>query len=123
MKRGNRGFTVLEALVATFLTMVVGATVTKSMIFTTDYVGQNTLEAEAIAVAQEAIEDLRTYSYEDIEGSENTSDDGVFTISREVEDDSPEEGMKEITVTVSWDWKGESRSYALYTVYSKINKT
>ena len=121
MKRGDRGFTVLEALVATFLTIVVGATVTKSLIFTTDVLGQNELEGDAIAEAQEAMEDLRTYSYEDIEGGTTTS--GEFTITRAVDTDNPEDGMKAITVTVSWEWKGESRSYALHTVYSKINRT
>jgi Flp pilus assembly protein TadG len=108
-------------LVATFLTIIVGGTVTKSLIFTTDVLGQNEVEAAAIAQAQESIEDLRTYSYEDIEGGTTTS--GEFTITRDVTADSPEDGMKAITVTVSWEWKGESRSYALHTVYSKINRT
>jgi type II secretory pathway pseudopilin PulG len=121
MKRDDRGFTVLEALVATFLTIVVGATVTKSLIFTTDVLGQNEVEADAVAEAQEAIEDLRTYSFDDIQGGTTTS--GEFTITRDVTNDSPEDGMKAITVTVSWEWKGESRSYALHTVYAKINRT
>jgi type II secretory pathway pseudopilin PulG len=119
----NRGFTLVEALVATFLTVVVGATVTKSMVFTTNVVGENTLQGEAISLAQEALEDLRTIPYEEIvSGSESAAND-LFTIEREVEADTPEEGMKEITVTVSWEWKGEERTYALHTVYSKINKT
>lgn len=123
MKRGDSGFTLLEVLVSMFLTAMVGATVTSTMVFTTNVVGENTLAAEAIALAQEALENLRTYPYEEIDSGSEASEDGIYTISRAVIDDSPEQGMKRIDVTVSWDWKGQARSYELHTVYSKINKT
>jgi type II secretory pathway pseudopilin PulG len=123
MKRGEAGFTVVEALVATLLTLVVGAAVTASMVFTTNVVGENTLAAEAIALGQEALEDLRTVPYGDIESGTNTSPDGLFTITRHVVADSPEAGMKRIEVTVRWTWKGHTRSYAFHTVYSRIQKT
>jgi prepilin-type N-terminal cleavage/methylation domain-containing protein len=123
MRRNDHGFTLVEVLVATVLSALVGAAVTKSMIFTTNVVGENTMAAEAIAVAQEALEDLRTVPYEEIHSSTKTSLDGLFTIACEVQNDSPDHEMKAIGVTVTWLWKGKPRTYALHTVYSKINKT
>ncbi len=123
MKRGDGGFTLIEVLMAMVLTALVGGAVTSSIVFTTNTVGENTLASEAITLAQSAMEDLRTVTYDDIADGTTMSPDGQFTIERIVLDDTPGAGMKEIEVTVTWNWKGQPRQYALHTVYSQINKT
>ena len=122
MKRSDGGFTLVEVLMALMLAAMVGGAVTSSVVFTTNIVGENTLASEAITLAQSAMEDLRTVAYDDIDAGSEMSPDGQFTITREVLDDTPGPGMKEIEVIVTWEWKGQPRLYALHTVYSQINK-
>lgn len=119
----ENGFTIMEVLVAMFLATLIGAAITSSLVFTSNVVGENTLEAEAITHAQKALEDLRTYAYDDIASGSETSPDGRFTIAREVWPDTPESGMKRIDVTVSWSWKGQARTYVLHTVYTRVTKS
>lgn len=119
----QRGFTLIEVLAAMLLIALIGGSVTASMVFTTNVVGENGLYDQAIVLSQQALEDLRTYDYDDIVSSTTTSSDSVFTIKRTVTDNSPESGMKSIEVKTTWKWKGKARSYVLKTIYCQINKT
>ena len=123
VKGNDDGFTIAETIVAMFVMGVVGAGVASSMVFTSNIVGENTLAAQGVAYGQKALEDLRTLAYDDIVSGSDTAADGRFTIARTVHDDYPESGMKLIDVTVTWSWKGQSRSYVLHTVYTQITKS
>jgi hypothetical protein len=102
------------------LATMIGTVTTASMVSSTDLVGENTTQAEAIVLAQETMEDLRTIPYDSIGAS--TKNSSGYKVKTFVDDDTPEPGMKTIEVSVTWKWKGANRSYELHTVYTKINK-
>ena len=116
----ENGFTLLEVLVALVLAGMIGTITAASMVTTTDMVGENTTQAEAIVLAQETMEDLRTVPYDEIAAA--TKNSGKYEVTTTIQADIPEFGMKTIDVSVTWKWKGEDRSYELHTVYTKINK-
>ncbi len=92
-----------------------------TMTASANYIGENATHVEAIGLAQEAMEDLRARRYEEITSGSGTS--GGFSISWNVQPDTPEAGMKAVAVTASWTWKGKPRSYVLKTVYSKLTRS
>jgi prepilin-type N-terminal cleavage/methylation domain-containing protein len=123
MRAKTAGYTLMEVLVSMMIVGVAATATTGGMVFTTNVIGENTMHHDAIVLAQKSVERLRTVSYNDIESGSETSADSTYAITRSVTDDDPEEGMKRITVTVSWQWKGVARSYALDTVFAKITKS
>lgn len=123
MRKGTAGYTLMEVLVSMIMVGVSATATVKGMVFTTDMVGQNTRLHKAIDLAQATVERLRDLSYDGIASSTTTSTDGKYTIVTAVNEDSPEYGMKTIKVTVSWTWKGLSKSYALDTVFAQLTES
>lgn len=123
MRTGAAGYTVMEVLVAMLIVAVGAGAAASTMVFTTDAVGESTMRHDAIVLAQKSVERLRTIAYSDIDSGSETSADGTYSVTRDVLFDTPELGMKSITVTVSWQWKGEPRSYVLHTVFARLTKS
>jgi len=119
-KPRTRGFTLIEVLVAIAIIGLAATATARGIRATTNLLGENTLYDEAITHGQEVMEDLRAVRYEDMASGSRVSDDGIYTISWNVVPNNPGHGMKFVTVTTAWKWKGETRSYVLHTVYSKI---
>lgn len=119
----ERGNSLAEVMVCVVIVTLVATATTKGMVFTTEVVGENTLHQEAIVLAQQTVERLRTTSYSTIESATNTSANGRYQIVRTVTENAPEAGMKQITVKVSWTWKGQPRSYELATIFAKLTKS
>lgn len=117
------GNSLAEVMVCMVIVTTVATATTKGMVFTSNVVGENTLQQEAIVLAQQTIERLRTTTYSAIESATSTSANGRYTVARVVTDDTPEEGMKQITVTVTWTWKGQQRHYEVATVFAKLTKS
>lgn len=122
-KRGreNAGNSVLEVLMAMVVTAIAATAATGGLVSTTNLLGENTRYQEAITLAQQSLERSRTIPYDEIISS--TQSTNGYTIARTVLDGTPEVGMKHITVTVSWTWKGQPRNYALRTVFGEISKS
>lgn len=121
MTKASRGFTLIEVLVGMLVLGLAAAGTAVTMRSVANYVGENATYVDAIAAAQGAMEDLRARRYEEITSGSATS--GGFSISWNVQPDTPEAGMKAVAVTASWTWKGEPRSYVLKTVYSKLTRS
>lgn len=121
--RSNRGNSLAEVMVCVVIVTLVATATTKGMVFTTEVVGENALHQQAIVLAQQTVERLRTTSYASIESGSSTSANSVFQITRTVSEDSPETGMKQIVVKVDWTWKGQPRSYELATIFAKLTKS
>jgi prepilin-type N-terminal cleavage/methylation domain-containing protein len=119
--RPQSGFTLVEVLVALVIVGLVGAATAESFRLTTNHLGENARYIEAAALAQSALEDLRTLAYDSMRSAEWTTDDG-FLVTTKVVKDRPDRGMKEIVVTASWEWKGQRKSYEIETVYVQPTK-
>lgn len=121
MTRAGAGFTLVEVLIGLVVVGLAAAATATTMRSAANFVGENATHVEAVALAQAAMEELRTVPYEEIESGGRTSEDGRYAISWKVDADSPETGMKAVAVQTGWTWKGEPRSYVLKTVYSRIS--
>jgi prepilin-type N-terminal cleavage/methylation domain-containing protein len=124
MKRwlGNAGNSMLEVMMAMVVTGIAATAATGGFVSTTNLLGENTLYHDAMALAQQSLERTRTIPYDEIvSGTQSAS--GGYTVTKTVLDSTPEVGMKHITVTVSWTWKGKPRTYALRTVFGELTKS
>ena len=119
--RRNAGNSLIEVMVSMVIVTLVATATTKGMVFTTDVVGENTSHQEAIVLAQQAVERMRTSSYDSIESGTVTK--GQYQIASTVTPDTPETGMKQIIVKVTWTRKGQTKKYELATIFAKLTKS
>jgi type II secretory pathway pseudopilin PulG len=125
---GSRGFTLIEVMAAFCVAMLAGLATVSVMVTTTRFLTLNEEHSDAIREAQEVLEELRTVAYDDIEPGSRPSADGRYNAVWTVTEGpvlssggAAEDGMKLITVTVTWDWHGKQQQYQLSTVYSEIS--
>ncbi len=121
MKRAG-GFTLIEVLVGVVVLGIAATATAVTMQSAANFVGENTMHVEAIGMAQETMEGLRSLRYEEVASGGKASGDGRFSISWDVQPDTPEFGMKAVEVRADWVWKGNPRRYVIKTVYSKITR-
>lgn len=117
-----RGFTLVEVLLGLVVLGLAATATAVTMQSSANFVGENAMHVEAMALAQEAMEGLRAVPFETLASGEQTSDDGRYSVSWVVDPDTPERGMKAVKLSTNWSWKGEPRSYVLATVYAKITR-
>ncbi len=115
----QKGFTIVEVLVSLMIIGLAATATATGMRATTNHLGSSELQARGIALTQEAVEDLRTLSYDTMQAGSTTTTDG-FRTAWTVEADNPEPMMKLITATTTWNWRGEEQTYTIHTVYSQV---
>lgn len=113
------GFTLLEVLIAIVILSVAllgMATLTASIIGYNQFADQTTT---ATTLAQDKMEELKNTSYSSIDDSSSPDTESIYTRSWIVNNDTPNDDMKTITVTVNWDWKGQTHNVVLKTIVAK----
>ncbi len=121
VSRDNGGFTLIEALIAiTLMVLIVLALYRSTALIITRNL-ENSLQDEAVKVAVEAMENLRTVPFNNL--SPGTTVNTVtrkvrnfnqpFTVSRTLVSVS---GVYRVTVAVTWTYAGRSHSYSLVSV-------
>ena len=118
--RGEQsGFTILETVIALFVSLVVGFGAIGLFLFSANFNAGASDRARALAVAQEKLEQVRAESYDDLaagtttetveSGEADHSDLRTFTVETKIENDgttSPVNRQKKITVTVEPETEG-----------------
>jgi type IV pilus assembly protein PilV len=126
----NRGFTLIEILVAVFLlvTAILGVISTTVIIIKSNALSKSMTTATTLA--KDKMEQLKNTGYNDLlEGTdyanmestvqETSAADSIYTRTWIVNSDSPAEGMKTITVTVQWNWQSALHNVILTTIMAK----
>jgi prepilin-type N-terminal cleavage/methylation domain-containing protein len=121
-RRRAAGFTLLEVLFAMTLFALVSTAVNVVAVASMRQSLHNRHGTAAVLLAQEEVENLRSLDYEDIEARQLGADVAgqSYAIVTEVEDDTPAAGMKQITVTVSWDGMEGEQEYVVETIFTAL---
>jgi len=115
----DKGFTIIEVLVVIGL-FAIGILAVASMQVTAFQGNRSAmLQTNAITLATERMENLISQNYATIvSGSENQAN---FNIAWNVQDDTPLENTKTITVTVTWNDRGGTRDVVLNTILANLD--
>ena len=127
MKQTTAGFTLIEVLVAMVIFALSSLAVSSLMVGSMAQVSKNRHRSEAVRIAQEELEQMRSIQVADMANATSTSESArggvTFAITRTVTRDSPVTGVNTINVTVSWTHKGVSQSYAAKTMFTQITRS
>jgi prepilin-type N-terminal cleavage/methylation domain-containing protein len=125
MKLSHDGFTLIEVLVGMVIFAISSLAVSSLMVNHSKLVSLNAQSSEAIALAQDKLEDLRATSFSTL-ASFGTSvtpplKGTVYTTTWTVQQNTPATGMATLTVTVAWNHKGEAKSYVTKSIFSSVS--
>ncbi|MFQ6091427.1 MAG: prepilin-type N-terminal cleavage/methylation domain-containing protein [bacterium] len=115
----EEGFTLVEVVVAMFIFGILATGMTTLMGVLIQHNEFARAMTEATTLAENKMEEFKNMDYDSIvSGSDEPS--ARYSRSWTVEDDVPQAGMKQITVTVSWyDKKGRIHRMNLITLRSQ----
>ncbi len=102
-KGGKSCFTVVEILVAIALILFAFLAIAQMQIMTIMTNSTANKKTMAATLAQDQLEKLRALPYNQITSSSDTV--GIYTRTWTVENNTPAQNMKRVTVTVSWQGK------------------
>ena len=123
MKSLHNGFSLMEVLVAMVIFSISALAVTSLMVNHTKLVSLNAQSSEAIALAQDKLEDLRTMNFTSL--ASNSAPPVIkkgtaYTTSWTVQQNTPATGMATLTITVAWNHKGVAKSYVTKSIFSSV---
>ncbi|MDP2840356.1 MAG: prepilin-type N-terminal cleavage/methylation domain-containing protein [Syntrophales bacterium] len=115
---GNRGFTLIEILIAVFIlvTALLGVISTTVIVIKSNSLSKTMTTATTLA--KDKMEQLKYTGYDSLAGTDTA--DSIYSRTWTVTaDGSPAAGMKTIVVTVQWSWQGATRNVALTTIVAR----
>lgn len=126
-RRGGaqRGVTLLETLVALSLFAITAATMGKFMVTQIRRSASNYLYTEAYVLAEQQLETLRALpDYSQIVPSSNVASVGgtAFVVNTNVLNNTPADGLKQITINVNWHDNFGAQNVAVQTIYTQVQR-
>ncbi len=122
-RRAKDGLSLLEVLVAALLLVVIVAAVAGLLSVAGTYAGVGKRDTDAASVAAAEVERLRDLPYDRIPDGTAEFDvvlgDVQYHVLRIVEPDRPAEGMKRITVEVTYNLQGP-RTYRTQVIFTDL---
>jgi len=114
----------IETLVALGLLAVSAGTVGNYLVQQIRMSSSNYLYTQAYSMAEEQLEATRALHYNDMVAGSKTATVGAttFTIATQILDDTPANGLKQITVTVSWKDGLGPKNVAVQTIYTEVQR-
>lgn len=115
IRRGSRGVTLLETLIAAFILIVFGSAIVTTGLKSRTQIDYEEVRRRAIALAQQRLETVRgTFDFDDVTKANIdtvvTLDGTTFTIKSGVTSSFPTDDTKAVRDTVSWVATGGGKS-------------
>jgi Tfp pilus assembly protein PilV len=124
-RASERGVSLLETLVALGLFAITAATIGNFLVSQMRRSSSNYLYSQAYVLAEQQLETLRALpQYTDIVPASTTTSVGgtQFTVGTSVLNDTPADGLKQITVNVSWQDIFGAQNVAVQTIYTQVQR-
>ena len=121
----QRGVTLLETLVALSLFAITAATMGKFLVSQIRRSASNYLYSQAYVLAEQQLESLRALpDYTAIVPSSTTATVGgtAFVVNTNVLNNTPADGLKQITVNVNWHDNFGAQNVAVQTIYTQVQR-
>ncbi len=119
--KGNKGFTIIEALVALAITAILLLGLLSALIMTYEYSVRNILRDEAVKIANEYAEKYRNVDFSSIPSNRTETITRKFknktisyTLSVTSSDVVPNK-VKRVVISVNWSYKGKSYTHSIET--------
>ena len=122
--RGERGFTLMDTLVALGLMVLVTTTIGQFLVRQARAGSTNGAYTRAYALAAEELEDLRALDYADIVSRSSSMQEGSlsYTVATSVLPDTPKPTMKQIAVTVGWNDPDGPKNVTVHTIFTAVRR-
>lgn len=123
-RAAQAGISLIETLVALGLFAVTASTMGNYLVQQIRMSTSNYLHTQAYAMAEEDLEATRAQRYNDMVPGTRTENIGgtTFTVDRQIVADSPADGLKTITVTVSWRDPQGPKNVVVQTIYTEVQR-
>jgi Tfp pilus assembly protein PilV len=121
----ERGVTLLETLVALGLFALTAATIGNFLVSQIRRSSSNYLYSQAYVLAEQQLESLRALPQYTaiVPGSTTTSVGGThFTVATSVLNNTPADGLKQITVNVTWQDILGAQNATVQTIYTQVQR-
>lgn len=134
----NKGMTLVEVLVAMVLSLIISLALLQTSLIGIEHNVKNSIRDEAVGIAEKRINELRSTTWPDaLNPNDLTDTGGVFTaftveptVKRNIRTvsvtftptkniDDLDTTTKQVTVRVSWTWKGSTFTHNATTVLRK----
>lgn len=120
----QRGLSLIETLVALGLFAVTAATMGNYLVSQLRLSSRNYLYTQAYALAEVQLESTRALHYNDMVPNSSTTNVGgtSFTVQTQIQNDTPADGLKQITVNVGWKDMQGPQNVAVQTIYTEVQR-
>ena len=118
----QRGLSLVETMVALGLFALTAGTMGSYLVQQIRMCSTNYLYTQAYALAEKELESIRAQRFAEIASASKTTrvGDATFTLATQIVDDTPANGLKRVTVNVSWNDTQGPRNVAVQAIYADL---